>query len=508
MAGSTSRRVDNRHKVIKVMTSMEPQPSTPTGRFAVSESGMRELNIRRDPWDLVKELIQNAWDESPFATECRVTVEPQADGKTTRITVEDDGPGFDNIDDAYTLMGPTSKRLSPTKRGRFNIGEKDVISVAIEAEVETVRHTVTFPRTGAREQIANSRTKGTVVRVLMPWNVQQSDELVLMLQRFRPPANCRLLVNGLEVPHRPVMEMRTVGLQTVAQDALGKPMRVVQRRTEIHLAEPPEANGKGWLYEMGIPVLDIECPWDVDVMQKIPMGQQRDAVSKSYLNRIYAEALNATHGILNQDDFTSDWVKRALIHPQTSPEAVKSVAVGRYGPKAVFASLIDRGADQRAMEAGYRLIESRGLSKKEIEAFRTYAGVKYSDEEFSLDKLPPGGEPPKPGSDQARFAEWVIELAGYCGLKATVLYLNDPANTARADCDVSTETPIIRFNEGRLGKSFFQPPYESTDHYDLVIHELGHALSNLSEFEHGEEWGKGVGKAGALIAVRMLQDKG
>ncbi len=489
------------------MTTPEPHPHEPTGRFEVSESGMREINIGRQPWNLVKELIQNAWDEAPFATECRVTADPQPDGDTTWIIVEDDGSGFSDIADAYTLMGHTKKRLNPTQRGRFNIGEKDVISVAIEAEVETKGQTVTFPRTGSRERTPNSRPKGTVVKALMPWDKQQSDELVEMLQRFRPPANCRLFVNDQQVETRPAAAISSPSLQTVVQDAPGDPLRATQRRTEIHFVEPQDANER-WLYEMGIPVRTIDCPWDVDVMQRVPMGQQRDAVSESYLNRIYAEALNAGHRMLNQDDFTSDWVKRALTHTQTSPEAVKSVAVGRYGPKAVFTSLIDRGADQRAMEAGYRLIDSRGLSKREIEAFRTYAGVKYSDEEFTLDKLPSGGDPPKPGSDQARFAEWVIEMAGYCDLKATVLYLNEPANTALADCNVSTKTPIIRFNEGRLGKSFFQPPYESTDHYDLIIHELGHALSNLSEFEHGEEWGKGVSKAGALIAVRMLQNKG
>ncbi len=101
----------------KIMTIAGSKTPTPTGRFEVSESGMRELNSSRQPWDLVKELIQNAWDEAEalFACECRVTVEPQADGSATMVTVQDDGPGFSNIADAYTLMGHTAKRLQPTK---------------------------------------------------------------------------------------------------------------------------------------------------------------------------------------------------------------------------------------------------------------------------------------------------------------------------------------------------------------------------------------------------------
>ena len=73
------------------MTTVAPEPSTSNGRFAVSESGMRELNSSREPWDLVKELIQNAWDEAPFASECRVTVEPQPENHVTMVTVKTTG---------------------------------------------------------------------------------------------------------------------------------------------------------------------------------------------------------------------------------------------------------------------------------------------------------------------------------------------------------------------------------------------------------------------------------
>ena len=473
-----------------------------SGRFAVSESGMRELNGDREPWDLVKELIQNAWDEAPFASECRVSVEPQADRNAAMVTVCDDGPGFSDIADAYTLMGHTDKRLQPTKRGRFNMGEKDVISVATEAEVETVGHTVTFLRMGSRQLTSNSRVKGTVVRVLMPWDEKQSSELITMLRRFRPPINCSLFVNDREVPRQPVQAVSPVTLQTVVQDALGKPMRRAQRRTEIHISEPYDANGKGWLYEMGIPVQIIECPWDVDVMQKVPMSQQRDTVSEAYLNRIYGEALNATHRTLKQDEFGSQWVKRA-IHPQTKREAIESIIKGRYGSsKAAFATL-DTDANMRARDAGYGLINAGELSKREIEAFRN-TGVKDSDEVFPTPPPPRKDYEPEPGSNQARFAEWVIEMAGHCNLTATVRYFDEPDNDRLADCSASTTTPTLRFNEARLGRGFFEPPYGSFGHWELLLHELGHAVSNQSVIGHGEAWGEGVSRAGALIAAQSL----
>ena len=297
-------------------------------------------------------------------------------------------------------------------------------------------------------------------------------------------------------------------MPTVVQDAPGKPMRAAQRRTEIHFAEPHDANGERWLYEMGIPVQTIECPWDVDVMQKIPMSQRRNAVSEAYLNRIYAEVLNVGHGKLKPEEFGSQWVKRAIEHPQIKPEAVQTTVKGRYGSsKAVFSTL-DSDANMRASEADYGVANPGGLSKKEIEAFRKHAGVKDSDEVFPTPPPPLEDGEPEPGSNQARFAEWVIAMAGHCNLTATVRYFNEPDNYRLADCSASTTTPTLRFNAARLGETFFQPPYESTQHWDLLLHELGHALSNQSVIGHGEAWGEGVSKAGALIAVHLTQDKG
>ena len=487
------------------MTNSETQTQPVLGRFAVSESGMRELNSSREPWDLVKELIQNAWDEVPYATECRVIVEPQPDGSTTLITVEDDGPGFSDISDAYTLMGHTNKRLDPTQRGRFNIGEKDVISVAIEAVIETAHKTVTFPRAGSRTVADSSRRKGTVVRILMPWNPDQSSELVDRLQRFRCTNECRLFVNDREVPPRPAAEIRNISLPTVKQDGPNQPMRTQQRTTDIHLIEPPAGNGERWLYEMGIPVLTIACPWDVDVMQKIPMSQQRNAVSEAYLNRIYAESLNAGHQRLEQDEFGSQWVKRAIEHPQINPPALKATLKGRYGSDRVVFATLDGDANARADQAGYGVANLGGLSKKEIEAFRKHAGVKDSNEVFPTPPPPCIDYEAEPDSNQANFADWVVKMSSHCNLDASVRYFDEPGNARLADCSAATMSPTLRFNAARLGPEFFEPPYGSIEHWDLLFHELGHALAVGSTTPHGEAWGDGVSKASAMIAEQLLR---
>lgn len=487
------------------MANSETQTQSVPGRFAVSESGMRELNGSREPWDLVKELIQNAWDEVPYATECRIIVDPQPDGSTTLVTVEDDGPGFSDIADAYTLMGHTRKRLDPTQRGRFNIGEKDVISVAIAAVIETAHKTVTFPPDGSRTVADNSRRKGTLVSVLMPWRRDQSRELVDRLQRFRCTNTRRLFVNDREVPPRPAAEIRSISLPTVQQDGPNQPMRTQQRTTDIHLIKPPAGSGERWLYELGIPVQTIDCPWDVDVMQKIPMSQQRDNVSEAYLNRIYAEVLNAGHRRLERGEFDAQWVKRAIEHPQITPPALKATLKGRYGSDRVVFETLDMDANARALEAGYAVVRG-GLSKKEIDAFRKHAGVKDSDVVFPTPPPPRIDYAAEPDSNQAKFADWVVKMSSHCNLQAAVRYFDEPGNARLADCSPTTTSPTLRFNAARLGPEFFEPPYGSVEHWKLSFHELGHALDVGSITPHGEAWGDGVSKAGAMIAERLLRN--
>ena len=111
-------------------------------RFTVDTLGMRQLHQQRQPEQLVKELVQNVFDEKE-ASNCEVTIQREEAG--ARVIVEDDGLGFSNVSDAYTLMGDTAKRMDPERRGRFNMGEKEVLCVATWATVETVGSTVEFP---------------------------------------------------------------------------------------------------------------------------------------------------------------------------------------------------------------------------------------------------------------------------------------------------------------------------------------------------------------------------
>src|SRR3712207_3279783 len=97
--------------------------------FEVDKAGLGQLLERRGDEFVLGELFQNAADENVT----RVTMElRRAAGfdSLAKIAVEDDNPeGFADITHAYTLFAESAKKGDPTKRGRFNLGEKLVIAL-------------------------------------------------------------------------------------------------------------------------------------------------------------------------------------------------------------------------------------------------------------------------------------------------------------------------------------------------------------------------------------------
>ena len=491
-------------------------------RFAVSHEGMREQNAGRAPWELVKELVQNAWDEAPNATVCRVDITSESP-EATGITVTDDGPGFADIADSYTLLRATPKRRDPNKRGRFNLGEKEFISVATCARVETAGHTVTFPAGGGRRVSRNRRTRGTVITALMPWNKAQAEDLRERLAIFRP-TGCALFVNGQEISRREPLAVHSAILETVLQDGPGEPVRRTRRRTEVHLLpqrleaqaraadattlwdfdeiQDPGSVEQSWLYEMGIPIQPIDTPWDIDVQQKVPMPPNRTETPTRYLQTIYAEALNAGYKFLEPEHFGRNWVKAAMQENRVEKEPVVATVQGRYGEKAVFTSN-DADANMRASERGYQLINPRSLSTSERHYFRDQGEIKSAREVFGI-RPDSDGSPAPDRPEYPAFATWVQELARSCGLYASVSFINNPTYRIMADCTADTEAPNVRFNAAAIPEAFFLPPFNRTEQLELVIHELAHAVARRG-MEHGPQWGDAAARTGALIARCLLQ---
>ena len=473
---------------------------TDTRWFEVDQNGLKNQNAGREPWELIRELVQNAWDEAPFASECRITTRLSEDRKNTEITVEDNGDGFADIKDAYTLMGSTPKRDDPKKRGRFNRGEKDVISAAREATIETVGTTVKFLPDGTRKQEENERARGTLVKLIMPWNEDERAGLVTQLRTLRPPIECKTEIDGDPLTANPPVISTRAQVETVIQDEDGI-LKSKRMSAIIHITEPHDTSGKRRIYEMGIPIQEIECPWDADIPIKVPLNESRDQVKPAYLNKIYSVVLDAAHHMMKDEEFSKSWVKHAIEQNGISREAVRATMKGRYGAeKAVFA-VLDQDACQRAQRAEYAVVNKGGLSDREVKAFKQHCDMEDADVKFPTPPPPQEDYEAEPGTPAAEFAEWVKRTAEGCGVYATVRFFNEPNNKREADCQVATTMPTLRFNEGLLGPEFLSGPY-GEEHYNLLLHELGHALAEGSSGGHDELWGEGVSKAGALLATK------
>ena len=144
------------------------------------------------PERMVMELVQNSFDTD--ASKCEVVV--THDAKNTYVAVTDDHPdGFKNIRDAYTLFGFTEKRSDPTKRGRFNFGEKIVLARAKEATVTTTKGCVRFTKEG-RKDSRKTTESGSVINVTFPkWKKKELTQALEVLSGLYVPQDIQFKLN-------------------------------------------------------------------------------------------------------------------------------------------------------------------------------------------------------------------------------------------------------------------------------------------------------------------------
>ena len=365
--------------------------------------------------------------------------------------------------------------------------------MARSASIETVGNTITFPETGGREARRNRRTAGTVVTVIMPWSRQQAAQLEKELHYFFPPSGCRLIVNNREVPRTEPVVSHEATLRTVLQNGPGEPMRSTTRRTtlEIHQCRRDTT----WLYELGIPVQEIACAWDVDVQHKVPMPPNRDTVGRAYLQDLYAEALNATHHLMQGDEFANTWIRTAIEDDRVTDDAIRTTKVQKFGEQTAMWSP-DHDANLQAVDAGYQVLHPRTMSEVERRKMREIAGVESTHNLFGQRQV--DSEPAELNPTRQAFAQWVVELAAVVGLSARVQFVRGPDATTMAQCTAHTANPTVTINVSRCPDSWLAQ--RGHPQLALIIHELAHAYADTPG-GHGPAWGEACAQVGGQIAA-------
>ena len=325
--------------------------------FAVSTEGLQQLTGNSKSI-VARELLQDAFDEAIKEVQFLST---WRSGLAT-ITVIDDSPiGFRNLNDVYTLYGPTYKRECPDKRGRFNLGLKEALSHCELAEVTTTTGRIVLDRTG-RHKSNVKRTVGSEVKVQFKILNKEYQEMIATLDNYIVPKNLDFYVNGTKMPHREVFKSIEATLPT--EILTNEMMTRTSRKTTIDIYKPQEGKS-AWLYEIGLPVLEIDCDYSVDVQQKVPLSSDRENVPPSFLRAIYAEIVNACHREITPEMSSNVWVREAVSSDRVIPAATTTVIDKRYGEKRAIFNPRDHNANDDALAHGFRLVYGAEMSKKE-----------------------------------------------------------------------------------------------------------------------------------------------
>lgn len=478
------------------------------GWFEVDRDGLKQLMDGKPKHWIVRELVSNCFDEE--ITQCIVKVEWGMDhaGWAT-IIVQDDAPqGFKRISDAFTLFGDTEKRSNPDVRGRFNMGDKMVIALAGFAEIVTTKGTVTFNGEGRRESRARKRFAGSLITLVVRMTSDEAAEMIQQAKQYIVPSGVSYVVNGTVIPFRQPEHLIELTLPTVLQ--IDNAMRPTARKTAVTLYRAWLR--PGILYEMGIPVQSIECPWDVNVQQKVPLGVDRDVVSDAYLAKIYAGVLNEVHETIEPGLSADTWVHTAMEHPTIQADAVRHVIKARFGEKAVVARPgEDLEAVSDAISDGYKVVYGPQMSAAEWENVRKATALPTASSLFPHGTVAGEWVSPTPGMLEVKAL--VERIAAVCfedrqRISIDVAFKRWPggvnaqySRTPFRSSDCPENRGTVTFNVKNLGEAWFDHGPTAAQ-IDLVTHELCHEFGTHTDRAYLDA----ITRLTGLLVMKVLID--
>ena len=438
-----------------------------TNWFDVDKKGLQELQAGKPKIYLVRELIQNGFDEN--VTFLKVNMRHEA--PYAYISVEDDSPeGFKYLEDSFTLFRHTSKRENPNQRGRYNLGEKQVFSLCKEAKVKTTKGTVIFNSEGRTVNKRSVSESGSIIYITVKLSAKEFKELD-GIRNYLPPKGIKYYVNDEQVEYKQPFKSFETKLTTEIQidDALRKTTR--KTTVDLHREDTPV------IYEMGIPVCEIDCAYSIDVQQKVPLSTDRDNVSPAFLRDLYAEVLNNTYEDLTTENSSENWVRNGMSDDRVSDDAVKQVIVKRFGEKNCIANPNDPYSNDKAITGGYRTVYGSQMSGEEWDKVKR-AGVMQSSSQIFKPNISTDGKLYPPNKNMKNIRAYYRALTKrLLGFDITVDFWEYPHLDRIAD--YSRETKTMRLFVKQLDKNFFDNISVEVD--SLWIHEISHEFGFHTE---------------------------
>lgn len=475
-----------------------------SGVFEADPEGFRAMQMGRPAAHLVRELVQNVFDEA--ATMCHVSVVHET-GRGVIVTVEDDIAGGIRDEKLVFTLWASDKADSPTKRGRMGRGLKELVSVSDRTVVATEgRPAIVFERTRMdwkrkhTRQIESPKTGTRIQARIAGWKAKDATEIIAYLRRVRPPEAVRFDVNGEQVVRRPAIESHRILLPTVIYVVDDGERRVSNphQNTLVELF----AEDQTWVYEMGVPIEPIEYPLSIDVAQRVPLREQRDTMLSSYARELYAELLNERISVMPPEQLRDNHVlKAAEAHyflrpevkekiaavwtegkPYASTPAQMSVATGAHIPVVNLRSLPEAIRDivhgDGKNGAGTNVL-------KVLEARREELCPVTANQAAAMRRL-------------CATWEWISRGIG----RPTSVVVRDGRPGAMASFERGRNELAIYHQALPEGTAFFEWPLKAS-RLATLIHELSHWKA--LEESHGEGFYSDVDEVGGAVAQFLLE---
>lgn len=471
--------------------------------FDVDKEGLAKIISRKPKHFILFELLQNAWDEN--STIVKLNISKPKNSKLVDIEITDDNPtGFDNLKHSFTLFAESAKKNNPNKRGRFNLGEKLVLSLCQEASIKTTTGTVIFNSDG--RIIGRQKTlKGSIFKAKVKMTLAEMEEALDAIKQLIPPREIKTYINDVELQEKVPLKVFEAQLQTELSNSEGY-LKPTKRYTKVEVYQ--SENDIGWIYEMGIPVVETGDKFHINVMQKVPLNLERDNVTPAYLKKLRTIVLNHVVNLITEEDSVQNWVSEALSSNEIEKETVKSIIHKRYGEKVVSYDPKDIEANKRAVSKGYYVLHGRSLTKDQWENVRKTGDV-----------LPAGKVTPTPKAfsddpnaplanyiDKKNWFESEVKAFEKLGEIANKLIGHKIEFKVMEDSGVSAiglyGGRIMTFNRAYTGKDFFDEGL-SEKVLDLFIHELAHEFSS----DHlSSKYYDAITSIGAKLTIMALKE--
>ncbi len=470
-------------------------------RFEIDTKGFKEQMSEMKPFRLVQEIVSNSFDEKSVR---KIVVTLRESGRRKNhyaVSVSDDGDGFIDYRDVFTLYKHSYKRSNPEQRGRFNLGEKQFFAVAETGQVWTGYWFVEFDGDTRKVKKEKRKFKGTLVSAVFKWTHEEFEDVKSSLEKLIVPRDKHFEINGQLIPHRDLIKKFKTRLRTPIENEKKKMVNVV-RETEVELYQPLD-DEKPWIYEIGIPVTKLlgDIPWIVNVKQKIPQSTSRDVVSEAYLKDLYSAILNNTIDLIKNDDASSTFVQIGMKNAE-APIA-RQILEKQYGTdKVAIESTVDSGANERAVQAGYKLVSSGELNQEVVQNLKQYEIIKYAGQEFGRNEFE-FAKPVEPTEEMKFFAKVCNEVSkDVNGKHISVSFVTTKDTEEVADYGLS----CLTWNVRRCGgKNKFRTDNEYL--LGVLIHELAHNKyghnNGYGHFSH--EFLHEMERIAGIVALKGIQ---